>query len=362
MTDSEDRYENPLISRYASAAMARLWGAQRKFATWRRLWVALAEAQQELGLDIRDQQLEELRGAVDRIDFELAARYEHELRHDVMAHVHTLADQCPAARPIIHLGATSCFVTDNTDLLLIREALQYVRDRLVTVIDALGRFAAEHRELACLGFTHFQPAQPTTVGKRACLWIYDLVLDLEEIERRIGLLRARGVKGTTGTQASFLELFQGDHDKVRRLEQRVAEKMGFEACYAVTGQTYSRKVDTQVLDALSGIAQSAHKAATDLRLLASRKEIEEPFETSQIGSSAMAYKRNPMRAERVCALARYVMSLEANAVNTAATQWLERTLDDSANRRMSLPDGSGGDRGRGVRSMQRRGSRETGTL
>jgi adenylosuccinate lyase len=254
-----------------------------------------------------------------------------------MAHVHTLADQCPAARPIIHLGATSCFVTDNTDLLLIREALQYVRDKLVTVIDALGRFAAEHRELACLGFTHFQPAQPTTVGKRACLWIYDLVLDLEEIERRLTLLRARGVKGTTGTQASFLELFQGDHDKVRRLEQRVAEKMGFAACYAVTGQTYSRKIDSQVLDALSGIAQSAHKAATDLRLLAGRKELEEPFETGQIGSSAMAYKRNPMRAERICSLARFVISLQSSAAHTVATQWLERTLDDSANRRLVIP-------------------------
>ena len=254
-----------------------------------------------------------------------------------MAHVHAYGDQCPAARPIIHLGATSCYVTDNTDLILMREALQMVAERLAAVIDALADFAEQYRDLPTLGFTHLQPAQPTTVGRRACLWAYDLVLDLAEVEHRIATLKARSVKGTTGTQASFLELFDGDHAKVRQLEQLVAEKMGFDATYAVTGQTYSRKVDAQVLDVLAGIAASAHKAATDLRLLAHRKEIEEPFEAEQIGSSAMAYKRNPMRGERICGLARFVMSLAANAAQTHATQWMERTLDDSANRRLVLP-------------------------
>jgi adenylosuccinate lyase len=334
---SHDRYENPLITRYASRDMCQLWGAQRKFSTWRRLWVALAEAQQELGLPISDQQLDELRQHVDDIDFEAAAGYERRLRHDVMAHVHAYGDACPAARPIIHWGATSCFVTDNTDLILLREAIQMIRGRMLAVIDRLAQFAEQHRDLACLAFTHLQPAQPTTVGKRACLWAYDLVLDLEEIEHRLKNLAARSTKGTTGTQASYLELFGGDHEKVRRLERRVAEKMGFDSVYSVTGQTYPRKVDTQTLNALSGIAQSAHKAASDLRLLANRKEIEEPFEKEQIGSSAMAYKRNPMRSERICGLARFVMSLEANACHTLATQWLERTLDDSANRRLVLP-------------------------
>ncbi|MHB8865831.1 MAG: adenylosuccinate lyase [Pirellulaceae bacterium] len=337
MTNPHERYENPLTARYASPAMSQLWGDQRKFSTWRRLWVALAEAEQELGLDIRDAQIEEMRGAVDRIDFEAAGRYERELRHDVMAHVHAFGDQCPSARAIIHLGATSCYVTDNTDLLLMREGLELIRDRLLLVIDGLGQFAAAQRDLACLGFTHLQPAQPTTVGKRACLWAYDLVLDLEEVEHRLQRLKARSIKGTTGTQASFLKLFGGDHIKVRALERRIAEKIGFAATFAVTGQTYSRKVDAQVVDSLSGIAQSAHKAATDLRLLASRKEVEEPFETKQIGSSAMAYKRNPMRAERVCALARFVMSLQSSPAQTVATQWMERTLDDSANRRLVLP-------------------------
>ncbi len=337
MTTVHDRYENPLISRYASAAMARLWSAQRKFSTWRRLWVILAEAEQALGVDIRDEQIAELRRAVDQIDFEAAQRYEHELRHDVMAHIHALGDQCPAARAIIHLGATSCYVTDNADLILMRDGLHLIRDRLVRVIDQLAQFAAAHRDLACLGFTHFQSAQPTTVGKRACLWAYDLVLDLAEVEHRLAALKARSAKGTTGTQASFLALFDGDHDRVRALEQLVAEKMGFATTYAVTGQTYSRKIDAQVLDALSGIAQSAHKAATDLRLLAGRREIEEPFETGQVGSSAMAYKRNPMRAERVCSLARFVMSLQSSPAQTLATQWLERTLDDSANRRLVIP-------------------------
>jgi adenylosuccinate lyase len=301
------------------------------------LWIALAEAEAELGLPITAEQIAELKAHTDDVDFAAADRYERKLRHDVMAHVHAYGDQCPAARGIIHLGATSCYVTDNTDLLLVREALGLVRNRLATVIDRLARFAAETKSLACLGFTHFQPAQPTTVGKRACLWIYDLVHDLEEIEFRLANLRARGVKGTTGTQASFLELFHGDHAKVRQLDELVSRKMGFDAAYAVTGQTYSRKVDAAVLATLSGIAQSAAKAATDLRLLQHLKEVEEPFEKEQIGSSAMAYKRNPMRAERICGLARYVTSLEASGAATAATQWLERTLDDSANRRLTLP-------------------------
>jgi adenylosuccinate lyase len=334
---SYENYDNPLIGRYASAEMSRLWGPQRKFSTWRRLWVALAEAEAELGLPIAPAQIDELRRHVDTIDFAAAERYEHKLRHDVMAHVHAYGDDCPAARGIIHLGATSCYVTDNTDLLLLAEGLRLVRSRLVRVIDRLATFAQSYRSLACLGFTHLQPAQPTTVGKRATLWCYDLVLDLEEIEHRLAELKARGVKGTTGTQASFLELFGGDHDKVRQLDKLVAQKMGFDETYAVTGQTYSRKVDSQIVAVLSGIAQSAHKAATDLRLLQSRKEIEEPFEEHQIGSSAMAYKRNPMRSERICALARFVTSLESSAAQTAATQWLERTLDDSANRRLVLP-------------------------
>jgi len=331
------QYDNPLVTRYASPQMSRLFSPQKRYGLWRRLWVALAEAEKELGLPITDEQIEQMRRHVDDIDFEAVARYERRLRHDVMAHVHAFGDVCPAARPIIHLGATSCFVTDNTDLILLREALHLVRDRIVAVIDSLGRFAGRHRDLACLGFTHFQPAQPTTVGKRACLWAYDFVLDLQEVEHRIASLRARSTKGTTGTQASFLKLLDGDHQKVRRLEALVAEKMGFEQCYAVTGQTYPRKVDSQVLDTLSGVAQSAHKMATDLRLLAHRKELEEPFEREQIGSSAMAYKRNPMRSERICSLARFVISLQASTAMTAATQWLERTLDDSANRRLVLP-------------------------
>ena len=337
MSQSHQIYENPLTTRYASRAMAELWGDQHKYGTWRRLWIALAEAQRELGLDIREQQLEEMRAHAEQIDFDAVAQYERQLRHDVMAHIHAFGDQCPSARPIVHLGATSCFVTDNTDLLLLREALWLLRRRLVQVIDCLARFAVAQRDLACLGFTHFQPAQPTTMGKRACLWAYDLVLDLEEIEHRLATLRARSTKGTTGTQASFLELFGGDHGKVCELERRVARKIGFEQVFAVTGQTYPRKVDSQILDTLSGIAQSAHKAATDLRLLAGRKEVEEPFEKNQIGSSAMAYKRNPMRCERICSLARFVISLQSSPAQTLATQWLERTLDDSANRRLTLP-------------------------
>ncbi len=332
-----DQYENPLIVRYASKEMSRLWSDDKKFGTWRRLWVALAEAEQELGLAISDEQIAELRARVDDIDYDAANRYERQVRHDVMAHVHAYRDVCPLAGPIIHLGATSCYVTDNTDLMLFRESLRLVCRRLAGVIVALGEFAIQHRDLACLGFTHLQPAQPTTVGKRACLWAYDLALDLHEAEHRLEQLKARGVKGTTGTQASFMALFNGDHDKVRRLDQLVARKMGFDDTYAVTGQTYTRKIDAQVVDVLSGVAQSAHKLATDLRQLASRKEVEEPFEEKQIGSSAMAYKRNPMRSERICSLARYLISLQSSPANTLATQWLERTLDDSANRRLVLP-------------------------
>lgn len=336
MTDATD-YENPLIGRYASPEMSALWGPRRKIGTWRRLWVALAEAEAALGAGITKKQIDELRAHVDDIDFAKATEYERKLRHDVMAHVHAYGDVCPQARAIIHLGATSCYVTDNTDLILMREGMQLLRGRLVGVIHSLAGFAQRYRDLACLGYTHLQPAQPTTVGKRACLWIYDLVQDLTELEHRLGQLKARGAKGTTGTQASFLQLFEGDHAKVRRLEQLIAEKMGFAGSYAVTGQTYSRKVDAQVVDVLSGIAQSAHKAATDLRLLQSRKEVEEPFEADQIGSSAMAYKRNPMRAERICSLARFGMSLQSSTAATVATQWMERTLDDSANRRLVIP-------------------------
>ena len=332
-----DRYENPLETRYASAEMSGLWSAQRKHSTWRQLWVWLAEAEAELGLPVTKAQIDELRAHIHDIDFATADRYERELRHDVMAHVHAYGDQCPTARPIIHLGATSCYVTDNADLILLREGLQLLCQRLADVIDALARFAAEHRDLPTLSFTHLQPAQPTTVGRRACLWAYDLALDLAELENRLAQLKARSIKGTTGTQASFLHLFEGDHAKVRQLESLVAQKMGFDDTYAVTGQTYPRKVDAQVVDALAGIAGSAHKAATDLRILAHRKEIEEPFEKQQIGSSAMAYKRNPMRCERICGLSRFVLSLQSSPHATLATQWMERTLDDSANRRLVLP-------------------------
>jgi adenylosuccinate lyase len=325
--------------------MAELWGPQRKFSTWRRLWIALAEAQHELGLTAADgvtpritaAQLAELRAHIDDIDFARAEALERKFRHDVMAHIHVYGEACPSAKEIIHLGATSCYVTDNADLIFIRDSLTMLRDRLASVIDALANFAWQGRKLATLGFTHFQPAQLTTVGKRACLWCYDFVLDLHDIEHRLESLRFRGAKGTTGTQASFLELFHGDHEKVKRLDQLVAQKMGFDAVYPVTGQTYTRKVDSQVLDVLSGIGQSAHKFGTDLRLLSHRQELDEPFETEQVGSSAMAYKRNPMRAERMCGLARFVSTLVVSAAQTAATQWLERTLDDSANRRLSLP-------------------------
>lgn len=334
---SHDLYENPLLTRYASAEMASLWSAQKKHSTWRKLWIALAESQRELGLDISATQIEQMRASVDDIDFDVAAKHEKNLRHDVMAHVHTYGEQCPDAMPIIHLGATSCFVTDNSELIMIRESLELTRRRLVVVIDRLARFAEQYRDLPCLGFTHLQPAQPTTVGKRATLWCYDLILDLEEVEHRLATLRFRSVKGTTGTQATFLQLFEGDHAKVRKLESRVAEKMGFDRVCAVTGQTYSRKVDAQILDTLSGVGQTTHKAGNDLRILQHRMEMGEPFGKNQIGSSAMAYKKNPMRAERMCSLARFAMSLGANGEHTMATQWMERTLDDSANRRLSLP-------------------------
>ncbi len=332
-----DQYDNPLVSRYASREMSQLFSPQHRHSTWRRLWIALAEAEAELGLPVTQEQIAQLREHADDIDFAAAEKYERQLRHDVMAHVHAYGDQCPESRPIIHLGATSCFVTDNTDLLLLREALQMICTKVAGVIDALGTFAAEYRDLPTLGFTHLQPAQPTTVGRRACLWAYDLCLDLTELEHRLENLCARSTKGTTGTQASFLKLFDGDHAKVRKLEQLVAKKIGFDTTYAVTGQTYPRKIDAQVLDALSGIAGSAHKAATDVRLLAHCKEMEEPFEKNQIGSSAMAYKRNPMRSERICGLSRFVMSLQSSPPATMATQWMERTLDDSANRRLVLP-------------------------
>ncbi|TWU00763.1 adenylosuccinate lyase [Stieleria varia] len=338
MSDFESTpYQNPLIERYSSREMAHWWGPERRFQTWRSLWIALAESEKELGLPISDTQIEQLKAFRENLNLDVAAEYERIRRHDVMAHVEAYGDQCPDAKPIIHLGATSCFVTDNADLVLIRGALELVARRLAGTIDALGTFAAQHRALPCLGFTHLQPAQPTTVGKRCCLWAYDLVLDLHEIEHRLEQLRARSAKGTTGTQASFLQLFGGDHEKVLQLEKKVSEKLGFSDSYAVTGQTYPRKVDSQILDALSGVSQSLHKIATDIRLLANRKEIEEPIEKHQIGSSAMPYKRNPMRSERICALTRYVISLQSSPAMTAATQWMERTLDDSANRRLVIP-------------------------
>ena len=337
MSQAFENYENPLISRYASQEMSHLWSPQKKFGTWRRLWLALAESEAELGLPVTAEQIAEMREHLDDIDFAKAAEYEKKLRHDVMAHVHTFGDAAPKARPIIHLGATSCFVTDNTDAILLRDSMRLVAKRLATVIDRLGKFAETYRALPCLGFTHLQPAQPTTVGKRACLWNYDLVMDMEDLEHRLATIRTLGNKGTTGTQASFLKLFEGDHRKVRELENLLCKKIGFEKAFAVTGQTYPRKLDSQVLAVLSGIAQSAHKFATDLRILAHRKEMEEPFEKNQIGSSAMAYKRNPMRSERICSLARFVMSLESCPAMTLSTQWMERTLDDSACRRLVLP-------------------------
>jgi adenylosuccinate lyase len=318
--------------------MQAVFSPARRYGTWRRLWLALAEAQRELGLPVPEVAVVEMRRALDVLDLERAAEYERRFRHDVMAHVHLFGDDAPEARSILHLGATSAFIGDNTDLILHRAALELVRDRLVRTVEALASFAREHRELPTLAWTHFQPAQPTTVGKRATLWIQDLLLDLEELEYRLETLRFRGVRGTTGTQASFLELFQGDHAKVDRLDELVGAKMGFRRCYGVSGQTYPRKVDQAIQSSLAGVAASVSKMGHDLRLLAHLREVEEPFEEEQIGSSAMPYKRNPMRAERMCALARHVITLSLDPAVTAATQWLERTLDDSANRRLSIPD------------------------
>ena len=318
--------------------MLYLFSPDKKFSTWRRLWVALARAEKTLGLPISDEQIKELEAHIHDIDYDYAAKMEAELRHDVMAHVHAYGKVCPQAMPIIHLGATSCYVTDNTDIIIMREALMLVRAKLVRLISRLAKFADEYKSLPTLGFTHFQPAQLTTVGKRASLWLYDLILDLHELEHRIDLLRLLGSKGTTGTQASFMELFDGDEDKVKRADELISEEMGFSATVPVSGQTYSRKIDYFVISALSGIAQSAGKFATDMRLLSHLKELEEPFEGKQIGSSAMPYKRNPMRCERICALARYVIADALNPSMTAYNQWLERTLDDSANRRISIPE------------------------
>lgn len=333
-----NQYQSPLASRYASEEMLYLFSPDKKFTTWHKLWIALAQAEMELGLPITQEQIDEMITHCDEVDYKTAAQREKEVRHDVMAHVLTFGEQCPKAKPIIHLGATSCYVGDNTDVILMDEGLKLVRKRLVSVIAALSKFAEQYRDLPTLGFTHFQAAQLTSVGKRATLWIQDLLMDLSEVEYRIENMRLLGSKGTTGTQASFLELFDGDHEKVKKLEDLIAEKMGYKACFAVSGQTYSRKLDAQVLSTLSGIAQSASKFATDLRLLAHLKELEEPFEKKQIGSSAMPYKRNPMRSERICALSRYVMVDAQNPAITASTQWFERTLDDSANKRISVPE------------------------
>jgi adenylosuccinate lyase len=335
----DDRWRSPLGTRYASPAMQTLWGEPHRIGLWRRLWLALAETERELGLDIPDEALSQMRAHLDDADLAVAARYERRFRHDVMAHIHAFGDQAPAARPYLHLGATSAFVTDNADLIVMRDGLRLLLGRLIAVLGALERFAGRTAGLPCLAYTHFQPAQLTTVGKRATLWMQDFALDVEEVCRRIETMRFRGCKGTTGTQASFLQLFGGDHEKVRELDRRVTTKLGFKESFPVTGQTYTRKLDSSVLDTLSGIAQSASKLSADLRLLQHEGELLEPFESEQVGSSAMAYKRNPMRAERISGLARFVISLQANTGHTAAAQWLERTLDDSANRRLTLPEG-----------------------
>ncbi|TCK60742.1 adenylosuccinate lyase [Seleniivibrio woodruffii] len=331
-------YSNPLQERYASPEMLYLFSPHKKFTTWRRLWVALAESEKELGLNITDEQIAELKANIDNIDFEYAAQMERKFRHDVMAHVHTYGECCPKAMPIIHLGATSAFVGDNTDLIVMKEGMEIVRKKLINVMGNMKKFALKYKNMPALGFTHFQPAQLTTVGKRACLWLQDFVLDFEALEFAHENLRFRGVKGTTGTQASFLHLFDGDHARVRKLDETVSAKMGFDKVLTIAGQTYTRKQDTRVLAVLAAIAESAHKMATDLRLLANLKEVEEPFEKNQIGSSAMAYKRNPMRSERVCSLARHVITLSLNPYMTHATQWFERTLDDSANRRIGISE------------------------
>lgn len=333
-----DRYQSPLSERYASKEMQYIFSPDMKFKTWRRLWIALAETEAELGLPISEEQIAELKAAKDDINYDVAKAREKEVRHDVMSHVYAYGQQCPTAKGIIHLGATSCYVGDNTDVIIMREALYLVRKKLLNVIGELAKFADTYKELPTLAFTHFQPAQPTTVGKRASLWLNDLVMDLSDVDYIISQLKLLGSKGTTGTQASFLELFDGDHEKCKEADRRIARKMGFDACYPVSGQTYSRKLDTRVLNVVAGIAQSAHKFSNDIRLLQHLKEIEEPFEKSQIGSSAMAYKRNPMRSERIASLSRYVMIDVLNPAITAATQWFERTLDDSANKRLSVPE------------------------
>ncbi len=335
---NRSNYESPLSSRYASDKMQYIFSPDKKFSTWRRLWAALARAEMELGLPVSQEQVDELEAHLTDIDYDMAAEKERELRHDVMAHIHTYGALCPEAMPIIHLGATSCYVGDNTDIIIMREGLVLLRDKLVRVLNALAQFSDKYKSLPTLGFTHFQAAQLVTVGKRATLWMNELLQDLDEVEYRISSLKLLGCKGTTGTQASFLELFNGDHEKCKELDRRIAREMGFEDTIPVSGQTYSRKVDAAVLATLSGIAQSACKFATDVRLLCHLKEVEEPFEASQIGSSAMPYKRNPMRCERICSLARYVIADAANPAYTAATQWFERTLDDSANKRISVPE------------------------
>ncbi|MCL1971312.1 MAG: adenylosuccinate lyase [Candidatus Bathyarchaeota archaeon] len=333
-----DRYENPLCKRYASKEMQYIFSDNNKFSIWRKLWIALAESQRELGLDISEKQIEEMKEHVTDINYDVAAKFEADLRHDVMAHIQAYGVQCPSAKPIIHLGATSCYVGDNTDIILQRAALLHIKKLVVNVISKLYDFADSYKSLPCLAYTHFQSAQPTTVGKRATLWLQDLLFDLDHLEFTQNNLKLLGCKGTTGTGASFLSLFNGDHDKVVALEQKIAEKMGFNQVYSVSGQTYSRKIDYYTLSVLSGIAQSAYKFSNDIRLLSHLKEVDEPFETSQVGSSAMAYKRNPMRSERIASLSRYVIVDAFNPALTASAQWLERTLDDSANKRISIPE------------------------
>ena len=336
---STDRYVSPLSERYASKEMQYIFSPDMKFRTWRRLWIALAETEKELGLNITQEQIDELKAHKDDINYDVAKERERQVRHDVMSHVYAYGVQCPKAKGIIHLGATSCYVGDNTDIIVMSEALKLVQKKLVNVIAELSKFADKYKEQPTLAFTHFQPAQPTTVGKRATLWTQEFLMDLEDLEYVMSTLKLLGSKGTTGTQASFLELFEGDQETIDKIDPMIAEKMGFKECYAVSGQTYSRKVDTRVLNILAGIAASAHKMSNDIRLLQHLKEVEEPFEKSQIGSSAMAYKRNPMRSERIASLSRYVMVDALNPAITSATQWFERTLDDSANKRLSIPEG-----------------------
>ena len=333
-----DRYQSPLSERYASKEMQYIFSPDMKFKTWRKLWIALAESEMELGLNITQEQIDELKAHADDINYDVAKEREKLVRHDVMSHVYAYGQQCPKAKGIIHLGATSCYVGDNTDIIIMTEALKLVRKKLINVINELAKFADKYKSQPTLAFTHFQPAQPTTVGKRATLWLMELKLDLDDLNYMIDSMMLLGSKGTTGTQASFLELFEGDHEKIKELENKIAKKMGFEKCFPVSGQTYSRKMDTRVLNVVAGIAASAHKFSNDIRLLQHLKEIEEPFEKNQIGSSAMAYKRNPMRSERIASLANYVMVTALNPAITSATQWFERTLDDSANKRLSVPE------------------------